>query len=122
MLQTAKDQAAGLFDAWQYTSRNTTHEQYVANLYLAYLQRPPESAAAINWWAGFLNNNQLTRLQLRDEFANSAEFAGIVNALYGEQSGDYDRVDRFASQTYLAATGALPNSTQSGNEHTAPDS
>jgi RHS repeat-associated protein len=116
MLQTAKDQAAGLFDAWQYTSRNTTHEQYVADLYLAYLQRPPESAAAINWWAGFLYNGQLTRLQLRNEFANGPEFAWIVNSLYGEQSGDYDRVDRFASQTYLAATGVLPNSTQSANE------
>jgi hypothetical protein len=116
MLQTAKDQAATLFDSWQYTSRNTTHEQYVADLYLAYLQRPPESAAVINWWAGFLYNGQLTRLQLRNEFANGPEFVWLVNALYGEPSGDYDRVDRFASQTYLAATGALPNSTQSGNE------
>ena len=111
MLQAAKDLAAGLFDSSQYANVSRTNEQYVADLYLAYLQRAPEPGA-IAWYAGFLNNGQLTRLQLRNEFANGPEFAWIVNALYGNQSGDYDRVDRLANQVYTAATGAGPTATQ----------
>jgi RHS repeat-associated protein len=111
MLAEAQGQVASAFDHPNYTDTTRTNEQYVADLYLAYLQRPPEPGA-IAWFAGFLNNNQLTRYQLREEFANGPEFEGIVNALYGTQAGDYDRVDRVASQTYLATTGALPTTAQ----------
>ena len=116
MLTAAQAQLTAAFDHPNYANVTRTNEQYVADLYLAYLQRAPEPGA-ITWYANFLNSNQLTRLQLRTEFANGPEFAWIVNALWGAQSGDYDRIDRFANQVYTAATGNLPSGGQYTFEH-----
>ena len=116
MLQTAKDQANALFNSTQYLNSNTTNEQYIADLYLAYLQRPPESAEMIAYWAGPLYSG-MSRAQRRLDFANSPEFAAIVNSLWGGESNDYGRVDRFIHNIYQSATGGLPGTNRYNAEH-----
>jgi hypothetical protein len=67
----------------EYTARNRTNTQYVADLYDAFLRRGGE-LEGVRFWIGQLDSNTRTREQVRREFMASAEFRSRVNALLAE--------------------------------------
>ncbi len=64
----------------EYLGRNRTNDQYVADLYYAFLRRAGD-LGGYNSWLNQLYGGFMTREQVRVEFVNSQEFQGRVNQL-----------------------------------------
>ena len=67
----------------EYTGRNRSNRDYVADLYYAFLRRGGE-LTGFNFWVNQLNGGLKTREQLRQEFLKSAEFQGRVSQIIGQ--------------------------------------
>ena len=127
MLQQAQQFGASFFTSANYLNRHTTNSTYIADLYLAYLQCPPDEGG-FEYWKEVLDANQISRTTLRDAFAsvnyNTSEYGGIIEALRAVGVNDYGRVDRFANYVYTAASAngqTGPTTAQLTNEHTRFD-
>ena len=67
----------------EYTGRNRTNRDYVADLYYAFLRRGGE-LTGFNFWANQLNSGLKTREQLRQEFLKSPEFQARVSQIISQ--------------------------------------
>lgn len=85
------DCAANYIKSAEYESLGLSDEQYVENLYTAFMGRESDEAGK-NGWVGQLNTNALSRDQVFEGFANSPEFKGICSG-YGIVSGEYHAKD-----------------------------
>ena len=78
---TAKQTVAGFVYSAEFTGKNYDATAYVTHLYNAFMGREPDAEGLANW-VNALNAKALTRDQVFDSFAASAEFAKIT-ASYG---------------------------------------
>ena len=85
--------------------------EFVRALYLGFLQRYPD-APGLNWYAGLIANGAVTRDEVREEFANSVEFALRVQELYGNDASDISRTDAFTTYIYNAALQRDPSTAE----------
>ena len=67
----------------EYTGRNRTNRDYVADLYYAFLRRGGE-LTGFDFWVSQLDNGLKTREQLRQEFLNSPEFQARVSQIISQ--------------------------------------
>ena len=68
--------AVNFIQSKEYTSKNLSDEEYVENLYAAFMGRPSDAAGKANWVNG-LKSGEMTRDMVFAGFANSAEFEKI---------------------------------------------
>ncbi len=85
-------------------------EEYVENLYAAFMGRPSDEGGKTNW-VNALKSGEMTRDMVFEGFANSAEFQGICNS-YQIVPGSYQSPDskaRIIKQAVIknAATGEI---------------
>ena len=72
-----------LFNSAEYVSRGRTdNEDYVHDLYWAWVQRAPEEDGFARWLSALQTQ---TRAQVLDGFANSGEFERLVAALCAQE-------------------------------------
>lgn len=71
----------------EYEAKKLDNEQYVENLYIAFMGRKAD-ANGKNYWLNYLEENEKTRDQVFEGFANSPEFQSIC-ADYGITAGSY---------------------------------
>lgn len=83
--------AANYIKSSEYEDLGLSNEKYVENLYIAFMGRTYDEAGKANW-LGHLNKKTMTRDQVFEGFANSAEFQGIC-ANYGIECGSYKATD-----------------------------
>lgn len=81
------DCAANYIKSSEYETLGLSDEQYVENLYVAFMGRNSDEAGKNNW-VGNLKNYSQNRDQVFEGFANSPEFKGICTG-YGIVSGNY---------------------------------
>lgn len=85
LLDEAKVLGRALFQSSDYASRNRSDEDYVADLYLAYLQRAPDPGGYAFWLdkLRYLNaqGQNGREILLREGFEPSTEFQNLVNSL-----------------------------------------
>jgi RHS repeat-associated protein len=104
--------ARSLFTSTNYeTSPSRTDQQYVADLYNAYLQRGPDSSG-LNWWAGQAAGGVTNRTNVCNAFEASGEFQTLVSTLYGAATSDNQRTESFVNDFYLGAYGRNATSTE----------
>ena len=70
---TAKDLAEGFIFSQEFTSLNTTNEEFVTILYQVFMNREPD-ASGFNGWTNALYS-YMTRLEIFNAFVISAEFS-----------------------------------------------
>ena len=110
LLSTARAIARGLFESTEYVNRNRTTEQYVTDLYIAYLQRGPDTGG-LNHWVG--NTNQYGRGATLNAFEVCTEFEVLSATVYGTAAGGEDqRADTFVRNFYYGAFQREPNATE----------
>jgi RHS repeat-associated protein len=95
-LAEVKAVAAAFFDAPDYAARNRSDQDYVTDLYKAYLNRVPSQGEVNAWVAAIATHG---RLAVRVGFADSGEFANRVSGMYPGASG--------GTSTNLSAPSAL---------------
>lgn len=83
--------AVNFIQSKEYTSKNLSDEEYVENLYAAFMGRPSDAAGKANWVNG-LKSGEMTRDMVFAGFANSAEFEKICSN-YAIESGKYEPKD-----------------------------
>jgi sugar lactone lactonase YvrE len=76
----ADSMSSSFITSAEYTGRNRTNAQYVADLYNAFLRRGGDQGG-VNFWIATLNQNAQTREQVRVAFRNSGEFSARVQAM-----------------------------------------
>jgi RHS repeat-associated protein len=78
LLASAKSTVAGFFNSQEYLNRNRSDEDYVRDLYHAYLNREPDQ----DGWNYYMTVLPVYgRAAIRDNFANSTEFSNRVATL-----------------------------------------
>jgi RHS repeat-associated protein len=101
LLSTARFIARGLFESPEYVARGRLPEQYVTDLYNAYLQRGPDAGGLTHW---VNNTNTLGPGATLNAFELSAEFSALSATVYGTAAwGESQRVDAFVRSFYLGA-------------------
>jgi hypothetical protein len=70
-------------DSGEYASRGRNNQQYVGDLYNAFLRRGGDTAG-VQFWVNQLNSNTLTRAAVRTQFIASPEFNARVQKMAGE--------------------------------------
>lgn len=77
-VRRAADAISKLFlNSKEYSDRNRNHEQYVLDLYCAFLRRGVD-LPGLRYWVEQLNRGALTREQVRQAFVAAPEFQGRV--------------------------------------------
>ncbi|MBC8030040.1 MAG: DUF4214 domain-containing protein [Pyrinomonadaceae bacterium] len=110
LLTVASQIARSLFTSTNYElSPYRSDAQYVADLYLAYLQRGPDDGG-LGWWTGQVPGSG--RANVCNAFEGSSEFATLVATLYGTATSDNERTDHFVNSFYLGAYGRNATSTE----------
>jgi RHS repeat-associated protein len=108
LLAAAQAIAQSLFDSTEYAQRSRTDAQFVTDLYWAYPQRAPDSGGYQAW----LNAVPVYgRAAVRDGFAYSGEFSGLVSRIYGIATDDNQRTLLFVYKLY-SALGRDPSSSE----------
>jgi RHS repeat-associated protein len=112
-LQTSAAQLArSLFTSTNYeTSPSRTDQQYVADLYNAYLQRGADSSG-LGFWTGQAAGGVTNRTNVCNAFEASGEFQTLVATLYGTATSDNQRTESFVNNFYLGAYGRNATSTE----------
>ncbi|MCQ2544651.1 MAG: DUF4214 domain-containing protein, partial [Lachnospiraceae bacterium] len=87
--------AANYIKSSEYEALELSNEQYVENLYIAFMGRQYDLGGKYNW-LNYLNNKVKTRDQVFAGFANSQEFNQIC-ASYGIECGFYVAADKARS-------------------------
>ena len=105
LLTAAQTLESNLINSGSYA----TNTLYVTALYYAYLQRGPDSGG-LSWWLNDANTNG--RAHTLSAFAGSSGFQTLVAGVYGTDSTDDTRAQRFVKDMYDGATGVDPTSTQ----------
>jgi Domain of unknown function (DUF4214) len=84
LLSQARIFARSLFQSADYINRNESDENYVDDLYWAYLRRAPEESG-YNFWLSVLKNDEAQGLDGREHllqaFEGSQEFMNIISSL-----------------------------------------
>ena len=110
LLTTASQIARSLFTSTSYeTSPYRSDNQFVTDLYYAYLQRGPDDSG-LNWWAGQVPGSG--RANVCNGFEASGEFQTLVATLYGTSTSDNQRTENFVNNFYLGAYGRNATSTE----------
>src|SRR5438270_177287 len=76
----------GLFNSEEYGNRSRTNQEFVTDLYAAYLLREPDQAGYDFWLSVLVNDNNQGidgRAHLIRAFAESTEFANLIGGLVG---------------------------------------
>jgi Domain of unknown function (DUF4214) len=87
LLAQARALGRSLFQSAEYASLNRTDEEFVTDLYAAYLQRDPDANGYANWLATLRSDNAQGlngREHLFQGFEYSIEFMNLVNSLIPE--------------------------------------
>lgn len=101
-------------DLFTTTYTNTNHNQYVTDLYWAYLQRAPDSGGEANWLAALAAGQ--TFGQVRNGFAYSLEFQNNVVRLSPTTSGTGISANlKYVLTDVQGSTRALMNNSGSGS-------
>jgi hypothetical protein len=90
MLTQARSLGRYLFYSSEYLSLNRTNEEFVADLYHAYLQRDPDTGG-YNFWLSVLQNDNAQGLNGKEHliqaFELSSEFSDLVSSLEAPEEG-----------------------------------
>jgi RHS repeat-associated protein len=109
LLSTSRSIAQTLFNSTEYAQRNRTDAQFVTDLYWSYLQRAPDAGGYQAWLNAVPTSG---RAAVRDGFAYSGEFAGLVSRIYGVSTDDNQRTLLFVYKMYSGALGRDPSSSE----------
>jgi RHS repeat-associated protein len=81
VIDEARSFAGEIFSSDEYTNRHRTDREFVQDLYLATIQRAPDTAG----WDSWTNAASSDRTVVRDGFLNSGEFQYLAGTLYREE-------------------------------------
>lgn len=113
---TATGLVQGFFGSNEFTSRNTSNEEYVSILYNTMLSRNGDPEG-MNTWLSFLDSKGVSRNYILKGFADSAEFISLCES-YGLPKGTVDlneprdwnpNRNTFIINAYLTAFGRMPD-------------
>lgn len=76
---TPKDTARHFIISEEFEGKNLNNEEYLKVLYRTFMGREAD-ASGMSAWMNYLNNGTMTREQVLDAFADSKEFAGIIES------------------------------------------
>ena len=99
LLAAAQAIAQGLFDSSEYDARHRSDADFVNDLYWTYPQRAADAGGYQAWLNAIPTSG---RSGVRDGFAGSSEFAGLVSRIYGVAASDDLRTILFVYKLYSA--------------------
>lgn len=103
----AQNLARSLFNSAEYAARNRSNHDFVYDLYLACLQRQPDSGSW-DYWTGQVPYQG--RANMVEAFIGSGEFSGYTQTLYGVSTFDEERDNNFIIGLYVAVLNRWPSS------------